>query len=237
MDDEADVRLVDAHAKGDRRHDHADAAGHEVVLGLVPVGDARVIVAGGDGLLAQERGQFLTAGAGAGIDDAAARFGAAEGQQVAQLLVGVAGVEDLQLQVGAGDVTGDDAHIAQVVEDISSHAGWSCGGHGQERRDAQCLPGAPDGEIVGAEVVAPDADAMRLVNHQPAHSGAPHGVQEGRLAQALGGGVDQSIAALVCQIQSPMQFRALQAAVDGCRPLAQLCGQGVHLILHQGDEG
>ena len=108
--DETNVRLINAQAEGDGRHDDADTAGHKVVLHPGPVGDAGVVVTGDDAASAQQHGQFLTAGAGAGVDDAAAGFSPAEGQQVAQFIVGVAGVEHLQLQVGAGHVAGDDTH-------------------------------------------------------------------------------------------------------------------------------
>ncbi len=203
MDDEADVWFVNAQPEGDGRHDDTDAAGHKVILHLGSIRDAGVVVVGDDAMGAQQRGQLLAAGAGAGVDDAAARLGLAEGQQATQFVVGVAGVEDLQSEVGAGDVAGNDAHIAQVVDDVPTHAGWSRRGQRQKGWIAQCPAGLSDVEVIGPEVVAPHADAVRFVNHQPVDACPSQRVQERRLAQPLRRGVDQPVDPVGGLIQPP----------------------------------
>ena len=195
VDDEAHVGLVDAHAKGDGGDDDAGAPGHKVVLYCGAVGDAGVIVGGGDAVLAQQGGDALAAFARPGVDDAAAVLGFAEGEEVGELFVGVAGVEDFEAQVGAGAVAGDDVHVAELLEDVAPHARWGGRGDGEERRVAKCFAHALDDEIVGTEVVAPHADAVGFVDDEAVDVGFAHWVQEGRLAQPFRRGVDQVVVA------------------------------------------
>jgi len=83
MDNKTDVGFVNAHAKGDRGHNHARASRHELVLHFGTVLDASVIVVGGHALTAQQLCQLLATATRVGIHNTRAQLIPAEGQQVA----------------------------------------------------------------------------------------------------------------------------------------------------------
>src|SRR6266851_3050154 len=73
VDDEADVRLVDPHAEGDGRADHAHVVAQKqfLVFGTLPRGESGVVRPGRHALLDQSLGHALGALAALAIDDAA----------------------------------------------------------------------------------------------------------------------------------------------------------------------
>ena len=107
-----------------------------------------------------------------------------------QLLVHVAGVENLKLKIGTRHVTGDDAEVAQMTDDVASHAGRCRRCHSQHWRITQCLSSPSDREVVRSKIMAPHADAVCFVDYQSIHTRTSQRVQEGWLAQSFRSGVD-----------------------------------------------
>ena len=124
-----------------------------------------------------------------------------------------------------------------MLDDVPSHAGWGGRREGEDRWLSQRAPRLRNLEVVRPEVVAPDADTVRLVHHQPCHAGPAQRVQERRLPEALGRGIEQPELALHGVREPPRQLVSLQAAVDRRRQRAKVAGQRIHLILHQRDQG
>ena len=237
MGDPADVRLVDAHSKGNRcHHDQAvfllKAHFHPpAVLSLHPA----VIETGRMTRLAQRLGQGFGLGAGGRIDDARLPFaGSGKGQD---LLAGR--LFDLKGQAQVGPVEpaqkggGGDA-IEQARHDFGPGFLVRRGGKGGKRHVQRAAQRA-DPQIVGAKVVAPLADAMRLVHGNQTGANATqhlHGCGRGQTFRCH---VKQLDAAFVQALKNRLRLfpgiaRSQGPGHDARRP------QGPHLIAHQGDQ-
>ena len=113
--------------------------------------------------------------------------------------------------------------------------GGGSGRQGQHPPDVQVLGQAGDLEVVGAEVVAPLADAMRLVDGQQRDALSPKRVQKALVAQAFGGDIQQLEPAAVEFVVDLEGLLALQAGVQpGSRHAPR--DQEIHLVLHEGDQ-
>ena len=192
MRDEADVRLVDAHPERDRRADDHVLRCHEI--GLVPRADlwfqTGVIGAGRPAAAAQRLGELLGRGAGLGIDDTRAGL---VGDQVGDLLGGVGARADQVADVGTIEPGHDHAlrRDAELLADVRPR--MRIGGRGQrEPADiGKCIHQRFEQTIVGAEIVAPFADAMRLVDRKQADRRAAQQFAKVPRRSALGGDVEQ----------------------------------------------
>ena len=78
------------------------------------------------------------------------------------------GMDDVQFKVGAVEAGVDDLGIghAQLGEDVLDDVGRGRGRQGHDGRPAQVVDGLAQGQIVGAKVVAPLADAVSLVDDE-----------------------------------------------------------------------
>jgi hypothetical protein len=176
VDDEPEVGLVEAHAERARGDQRRDPVGEQVVLGgpaLGVVGAARVR-GRADPPGAQEGGELVGGGDRQAVDDAAAR-------QLAQV-VGQPGPavrragqrQHRQVQRGAVQRPAQDERLVtargELLGDVGDHPAV---GRWRSWRARGCRAAAreqrPDAAVVGAEVVAPVGDAVRLVDdEQPA---------------------------------------------------------------------
>ena len=165
MRDEPHVGLVDAHAEGDRGGDHHLLGMDE--RGLVARAHLRLEA----GVIRQRRppvarellGDLLGLVAARRIDD---RRAGLRRQQLAQLLAGLLAVADMIADVRPVEA-GDDQAVfgdSELGEDVG--AGARVGGRGQRqpRHVGMIVEQRPQLAIVGPEVVAPFADAMRFVD-------------------------------------------------------------------------
>ena len=80
--------------------------------------------------------------------------------------------------------------LAEVVADVAHHVGLGGGGQAHDGRRLSILASAladeaPDVAIVGAEVVAPAGQAVRLVHHPSAHFPLRECPSEGAVAKLL----------------------------------------------------
>src|SRR5437870_3427880 len=124
MDDKANIRLVNAHAKGDRCADHVDIVAQEHILVTSPhrLFEASVVGYGLEAVGGQALGQSLRAPTGEAVDDTAlAAPLAKEGEQT--LVWGALRLDavDQVRAVEAGDV---DAGVAkaELSDDVQAHA-------------------------------------------------------------------------------------------------------------------
>ena len=179
MDHEGEVGLVVAHAERSGGDHDADAVLAQRLLdrepllriGLACVG-ARV-----DTGRAEECGKPLRLADGQRVDDPRSRKGGEVGGDPRVPLSGVAEVHDAEMEALAIEVAAQDERVdPELRGDVVDHILGRGGGGGEHRR------------VVGAEVVPPLADAVRLVDDQ--HPGAAREpgeklVAERRVVQAL----------------------------------------------------
>ncbi len=237
MRDPANVGLVDAHAKSDRGHHDQPILALEPRLDLAAGLALHTAMIGGRGQtrLVQRGCQCLGLGAGAAIDDA--RLSAPGGGEIEDLparsVLGLEGQMDIRPIKAAQEYLWLRA-VEQPRHDLVAGlgiGGGGKGGQGHAQRPAQLA----NPQIIGAEVMPPLADAMRLVHGDGLHPGAAqhrHG-RPGR--QPLGRHVKQPQFA---RIQRPHHLGVLFlgiAAGQGGGSDARF-GQCTDLIAHQGDQ-
>ena len=241
MDDEPDVGLVDAHAEGDGGDDHLDVLHQEAVL-VLRAGfrvQAGVVGEGLDAVDGQQLGQFLHLLAAQAVDDAGLAGVLAD--EADDVLLGIDLVADLVVEVRAVEGGLEDGGVgdAEVLEDVALDLGRGRRGEGDDRRRLDVLDDGPDLPVFRPEVVAPFGDAVRLV----------HGVegdvdlfQEGDVL-FLGQGFRRDVQELGDPAQEVLpdlgHLRAAEGGVEEVRDAVagfHETPDGVHLVLHQGDE-
>ena len=189
---EAHVRLVDAHAEGDGgAHHHVLAVDERRLVGRA---HRRVqpgmVGAGRSASVAGEAGrQFLGGRARGRVDDAGAGIGKRDfGQLGGQLHAWGDRVGDVRpIEAGEDQPVLRNAKLLQNVG-----AGGRVGGGGQRHaRHVEAVEQWAQQAIVGAEVVAPLADAMRLVHGDQRQLGALEEVLEALIGGALRRDIEQ----------------------------------------------
>ena len=194
--DEPHIGLVDAHAERRRGDDHLCPSGHEVVLNARALlgFEARVVVLGPDSMAAEDARELLRRSPRARVDDRGAA--AQRAQPLDEDRDAVFRVGDL-LDV-VPEVRAHDARVHHVerpterLPDVARCLRRRRRGHAEERRVAECLEAATDEEVVGTKVVAPHAHAVHLVHDDEPDADVGEELDEARLPQALGRGVDES---------------------------------------------
>ena len=239
MDDEAHVRLVDAHAEGVRRDDRLHVVIEEVVLRLFAlfVAESRVIGMHGEFFLLQEAAQGVRLLARRTVDDAG--FLAVGAQVVRDEGLAVDAREDAEEEVRpveARDVHGGSAKSEErddVVLDARRRRrreGADQGAHGQ------LLDEGRDGAVARTEVVPPLRQAVRLVDGDEGDCLLlQDGLEEVGL-QALGRDVDDLVRTVRDGAKPCARLRLPQRAVDERRGCARF-RKRVDLVLHQRDQG
>ena len=237
--DEAHVALVDAHAEGDRGDDHRDLVPREGVLDAPPLVRRQAGVVGGGvhAVGAELAGDLLGALAREAVDDAG--LAGVAGEELRELVQRLALVDHGVADVGPvepGDVDGGvaqpepRAHVVACLGVGRRRAGHD--GHAGEQA-AQL----PELDVLGAEVVAPLADAVRLVDGEEGDAGLEtvDALEEALGHERLGGDVQQVELAGVQGAQHAarlvrLERRVVGGGADAGRP------QRVDLVLHQRDE-
>jgi hypothetical protein len=169
VDDEAHVVLVDAHAERDRRDDDVDpGAGHERLLDGVAALHREPGVVGrrAHGALVQGGRHLLRRPLRRGVDDAR-RLGVGDPIEQRPLLVlGVEEALDREVDVRSVEAAHDDRRIAEpeALDDLGSHRRRRGRGEREHGRAPERVGDVPEPQVIGAEVVAPLRDAVRLVD-------------------------------------------------------------------------
>ncbi len=204
MRDEAHVRLVDAHAEGDRRDDDDAVLALEprLVGGPVGVVHPRVIRDRRDALAGQPRGRLVDPAARQAIDDArlARMLAADEGEQLRARIVLV---DDRVADVGPVEARHEHARVGerQPFDDLGPREGIGSGGERDARHCRIALVQHRQAEILGPEIVAPLRNAVRLVDREQRDVRAIDELEAARREQPLRRDVEQ--------IELPRRERAL----------------------------
>ncbi len=235
--------LVDAHAERDGGDHDLQLARQEGGLGPVArlSGHAGVIE-GRRELAAEHRRRLLGDLARRRVQDG--RPPLRVGEQPPRHRDAIAGrkLEHLDGQVLAAKAVDEGAHLpaqAELLDDVVLDHRRGGGGQGDDRRrlsrPAQLRQALAEQPVVGAEVVAPLRDAVRLVDRDQAGRPSRQQLREPGHAQALRR--DEEVVELAVDVQAAHPARLLAAAtgVDALRLQAKRAEPG-DLVLHEGDE-
>ncbi len=203
VDDGAHVGAVDAHAEGVRRHHDLERAVRESPLRAraALTGHPRVIAGGAPAPRREPGGLLLRAPAGRRVHDRRPPGGPRAAERLGELRVHLA----VPLALGGdvprpqGEVRAREAteHLRGVGsqpepdEDLVPDDGSRGRGAGEDPRRAQLGEERADLEVVGAEVVAPLADAVGLVHGDERRREVRDERAEARVGQPLRGDVGQ----------------------------------------------
>src|SRR5436309_2512230 len=239
VDHVADVRLVDAHPEGDRRHHDVDLVAREGVLVARPHGvlEAGVVRHGAHSGGVEELGQGLDVLPGQHVDDAAlARAPADVGEEVLARPAAVALLVRREHQVRAEERALEPVglHHAELADDVAGHPAGGGGGEREDRDAAELVLEPAQAAVCGTEVVAPLRDAVRLVDHDERHAHPAEEAPEPAL-EPLGRHVDE----LVLARREPAEAVAARLPVErrlDDRGAEAVAREPVHLVLHERDE-
>ena len=236
MPHRAHVGLVDAHPERVRGHDHVGLAGHELVLGAAAlVGREPGVV---DGRV-QQRAGLLGALAGAAVDDRGAVLvelhAGQQGRPLARHRALAVERQHVEREVRAVEAGADALGVAQAEphDDLLGDLRRRGRRAGHRGRVAELGDDRREPQIVGAEVVTPLRDAVRLVDDEqvqlalrergPERGGRePLGCGERDRRRAVPNGLDRRLVVLA------------RGEHDG--GVAER-GEPVALVAHQGDQG
>ena len=194
---EAHVGLVDAHAERDGGGHHEAVLAQEAILvAAAHVGiEARVIRQRRDALGRQPRGGLFHLLAALAVDDAGVAL-VLVAQEAQQLLLGLVLLDDRVADVGPVEAGDELARALQreALAHVRARVVVGGGGERHARHVGEALVQLRELQVVLAEIVAPLADAMRLVDGHQAQQAAlvqrGEHAHEARVGDALGRGVE-----------------------------------------------
>ena len=246
MDDEADVGLVHAHAERVRRGDHAQIAADERLLHrLLDLGrETRVEVAARPPVRPQERGNRFGAPSPRGEHDRAAfAIGELARQDLLDQheLVLLANrhhlVVQVQALVPAGESAQTDAEdLLEMSVEIGDDVELRRRGEAGDLRQLRAVPLADEArgvQIIGAEVVAPLREAMRLVEDPCGDLTVPDSLAQTRVAQLLRRDEQNADVAQPHPVQHVPALGHREEAVQRRGAEDTLPYQAVDLVFHQ----
>ena len=235
----ADVGLVDAHAEGDGGHDDLQFAGLKGGLHALAGRriKARVVSRRGNARRDSSVGQLLGSFARGGVDDG--RTPRRIGQQAADRLRPLrhGKLDHLNGQIVAPEAVDElgRLHHPQLRQNVGLHRRRGRGRQRQHRRRTQRGQVLAQHPVIGAEVVAPLRDAMRLVDGDQRRLALGQHLAEARNPQPLRRNEEELQRALQIIHAGLARLRAVQAGVNP--PHAQTeRGELGRLIFHQGNQ-
>ena len=215
-------------------------APHEPLLRLVPLlaGEAGVIDDGvAPQLPAEELGDRLAPLAARRVDDRRPRVLVERLAERGELVGLAAGLDGGVRQVRAVEPGDEHRRVVEVelVGDVAADEVGGRRGQGDARGRAEPLAGQADPRVIGAEVVPPLADAVRLVDRQQGRLDPRHHLDEPAAAEPLRGDVDEVVPPRLDLVNPRELLGRVERAVDQRGPDSPL-RQGIDLVFHQGDE-
>ena len=237
MNDEAHVGSVDAHAESNGGDDDVDVFSLEGLLHSPPFVGRQTRVVGGaaQSEMSQAVVQTFHFFAGDAVDDA--RFVFVSIDDLDQLGIDIASWHDAVAEVRAITVANEEARFSQaeLLDDIIADFLGRCRGEGVHRNVRGKTTQLSKLSILGAKVVAPVTDAMRLVDRDCAKTSSAKSRKESITAQSLR------------RDEEKLQLPGFQVGIHGLNFRTRLdarehCSgdtvleQAVDLILHQRDE-
>ncbi len=245
--DGADVGPVDAHPEGVGAGDDLQSALGEVALDAVAGGAGEPGVIGGGAPAPGRQALRLRLGALARrrVHDGPAAPGARRRQRLGQrrvhqagALAGAAGLAGAQGEVRPGEAVHDLGRVGRQAEarhDLVTHHRRRGRRAGQHARRAQVGEERADLEVLRAEVVAPLADAVRLVDRDQRAGERGERLPEPGRDQPLGRHVDEPDRAARDLPEPAAQLARLErGGQEGGGHAARR--QRLHLIVHERDE-
>ena len=212
VDDKTHVRFVDAHAERDGRADDPDIVAQKKFLMFAAFlgREAGVIRFGPDAVFVQALGHAFGCLAREAINDAA--FLRTRAQKFKELIERLVFGDDAISKirpVETGDVRFRLVQL-QMVDDVLAHAAGGGGGERHERDGRKMFSQFRNLAVFGAEIVAPFADAMRLVNGDEFYIPASQVIEKTGKHQPLGRDVEQAEFAVVQTVQAFPRFVGIE---------------------------
>ena len=238
MDHGAHVRLVDAHPERVRRHHHRRLAGHERALRLGARFALHPGVVGRHGppeLRAQPLRGRLRLLAGAGVDDRRQRIGLGQQRQRRRLLGALgADLDDVVGEVRAVEAGRDPHRVAQPepLRDVDGDPRRRGRRRGEDRARPERAGDVAEPQVVGPEVVAPLAHAVRLVDDEDPDRRLAQPVDESRRREPLRRDVEHRDLTRDRARERPAVVGLVALCVDQLGPPAE----ALDLVGHQRDE-
>src|SRR5690606_26183452 len=243
--DDANVGLVDAHAERVGGHDDVELAGDECPLDLLLLAgfEPGVEMSAAQARARELLGPDLGVAAPRAEDDARAAVAQLAGEDLLDVLAlrGVAHRHDDVLEilplVPAEEALQLDAQLGaevldQVIDDIGFRRGREAG-HGRRLAGEVLADEARDVQVVGAEIVAPLRQAMRLVEHPGGDLAKPDRVDETPVAELLGGHEHDPGVAQPDPVERARALGPGEQSVDRDDALHAARDEVVDLVLHQ----
>ena len=170
VDDESEVRFVEAHPERDRRHERLHLTGDERVLQDLALGrgERRVVGPRIDPLRGEVGRDPLRVGDCQAIDDATPRESRQDLRQPGEALRLVREHDGIELERVARERAAKDPDaVAQLLDDVRDDPVVGRGGRGKDRHaSVEQTEDPADTAVVRPKVVAPIGDAMRLVDDE-----------------------------------------------------------------------
>ena len=241
VDDGAHIGLVDAHAEGDGGDDDGELAGLECGLHLLPDAGLKTGVVGGGGVPAEGvvefGGELLRCLARGRVDDGRAAGGVCEECGGELMAARLGHLDDFNGEVGAAEAMDKERRVGELElgDDIALHGGRGGGGEGDDGGGAECGKMFAEGAVVGAEVVSPGADAVRLVDGDEGGLAAGKHLREAGNAHALGRDEEEVEGAVEIVAAGLAGVVAAEAGVDAGDAEAK-GGELGGLVVHERDE-
>ena len=239
---EAHVGFVDAHAEGNRgHHDQPVFAQKSVLVVTAHIGvEPRVVRQRADAFADQPGGGLVDLFARLAVDDAGVALVLVV-DEAQQLRARVVLFDDGVADVGAVEAADEDARGLQLqpLDDVGARELVGGGGQRDARHDGVALVQHIEREVVLAEVVAPLAHAMSLIDgeqaEQPALVERIELRQKARCGDALGRGVQQHQSTAHHFALDALGVFCAQAGVEARRVHPGFF-ERAHLIVHQRDQ-
>ena len=237
VDDEADIRAVDAHAEGDGGDDQIALLRDESVLHAPPF-VRRFAGVIGERFVAQRFQRvvrLIDILAAQAINDA--RLALVPIEDFADLLVRIAAAQYTVSQVRPVEIADEHKRIneRQLLANILAHLLGRRRGVAVDAYTGEDLLDSAHHAIFGAEIVPPMADAMGLVNREGLDVGLPAQIVKLRHHQTFRRDEQQANGPVAHVLFVGGALRRREGAVELDRgDVARL--QAVHLIFHERDE-
>jgi len=238
--DKTHIRFIDAHAEGDGGYHNQPFLPQEAALVLGPGVRVQtgVVGQGGEPLGVEPGGGFIHLFPGQAVDDARLPFVAGEKGQ--ELAPGIVLFHHRVVNVGPVKTGHKDLGVpqAQAADHFLPGGLVRRGGEGDAGHFRIALVQGGELQVFGTEIVAPLGDAVGLVNGkegQPSLGLKPvQQIQAAVAEKAFRGHVEQvQVPVEKALFGFPHRFPILGGIEIG--RLDPQLGQGIHLILHQGD--
>ena len=245
MHDQPDVGLVHAHAEGVGGGDDLEFSGQELLLDVLLDVHGQAAVEGGaaQARLPEKFGVKLGGFAGGAEHHGGTPVAQALGEQLDQVLalLGPGGGDHAVAEVGAFvpaekaaqlDAEFGPEVLGEVADDFLSGRGGEAGDRGGHAGEV-LADEARDVKVVGAEVLPPARQAVRLVEHPGSDLSQAQGLGEGAVAKLFGGDQHDAGFAQANLVEGRAPFGRREHAVEGDRALDALPDEVVDLVLHQ----